>query len=334
MGFIGRLEDMPFADIVQMLSMSRRTGRLTLTEGVSRAWVVFRQGDILAASVGEGGDALGQTLLKRGIIDQEALQAALRVQQSLKPPELLGRVLLDLNLIGAETLAAVITDQVEEVLGELMYWENGSFKFEPMTAHEAMGVEIAGSELVVPTGLRTDYAMLEAVRRRDERDKDQRTVPPKTTRPAGNWAARDAEGPTLAGMADEVTRFSPAQLVGMLMQASREREAAVREGATPPPLLGTLKSIMEEGRTARTPPEIALLVMRCATAVVNRGVLLSLSNGILRGIGQYGLQLPDNRANERVRNIRIPVDQPSIFQGVVAHNVPFRGRLKRCWWND
>ena len=37
MGFMGRLGDMPFEDIVQMLSMSQRTGRLTLTHAMSKA---------------------------------------------------------------------------------------------------------------------------------------------------------------------------------------------------------------------------------------------------------------------------------------------------------
>ena len=91
---------------------------------------------------------------------------------------------------------------------------------------------------------------------------------------------------------------------------------------------------MEEGRWANTVPEVSLLVMRCAAAVVNRGVLLSVIEDSLHGIGQFGLQIADGQANERIRNIRIPVDQQSVFQQVLNKKIPFKGKLKRCWWND
>ena len=339
MGFIGRLEDMSFPDIVQMLSMSRRTGKLTVTEGASRAFVVFRQGDIVAASLGGGRETLGKALLRRELVTESTLGLALEVQKNLLPGRLLGTILLEMSAVDDRVLSQVVREQVEEVLAELVTWENGSFKFDPMALGDAMSAELDGKDLVVPLGLRAEHAMLEAMRKRDERVRDEAAqnpaVPPPPPLRFSSLHRRSVSEPVPAPEAKEqVEGFSPAQLVGLLMQAQREHEATVSENQAPASPIATLKSIMEEGRGARSVSELSLLILRCATAVVNRGLLLAVERGHALGMGQFGLQVPLGRTNQRIKGIRIPLSEPSILADVVGERRGFRGKLQPGRWND
>jgi hypothetical protein len=344
MGFIGRLEDMSFPDIVQMLSMSRRTGKLTLTEGASRAFVIFRQGDIVAASLGRGRETLGCTLVRGGFITESTLNLALDVQKNLLPDRLLGTILVEMNAVDPQRLSEVVREQIEDVLAELVTWENGSFKFEPMALGEAMTAELENKELVVPAGLRAEHAMLEAMRRKDERTRDDvdqpqnqsatPTPPPPPLPFAPPRKRATVEAPLASPSPEAPEVFSPAQLVGLLLQAQREQEESVGSGLGVPSATAVLKSIMEEGRGARSVPELALLIMRCATAVVNRGVLLSIDKGVAHGMGQFGLEVTGARANSRVREIKIPLNEPSVFAEVAQQMRSFRGKLPHCKWND
>ena len=225
MGFIGRLADMPFTDLVQMLSMSKRSGKLTLTEGTLRAALVFRVGDIIAAYREPPVRRLGDTLLRMGLVSESSLSMALNVQHQLSPAPLLGTILVDFGVLSPEALRAVVREQIEEVLAELVSWENGSFKFEPMPLSEALDREIEGRDLVVPDGLRAEQVVLEALRRRDEllhglgEGRPVAPIPfPGRRRPGESAERTSSDG------------FSPAQLVDLLLQAQRRQSGDEREG--------------------------------------------------------------------------------------------------------
>ena len=50
MSLLGRLEDLPLADIIQIVHLSRRTGVLEIVDGAGKHTVLFRQGLIVNAS--------------------------------------------------------------------------------------------------------------------------------------------------------------------------------------------------------------------------------------------------------------------------------------------
>jgi len=60
------------------------------------------------------GKRLGELLVDTGVLDQEKLQQALAEQQQRGKGELLGEVLLSLNLIEEKVLVAAINMQVSE----------------------------------------------------------------------------------------------------------------------------------------------------------------------------------------------------------------------------
>jgi hypothetical protein len=103
--------------------------------------------------------------------------------------------------------------------------------------------------------------------------------------------------------------------------------------------LAELRRLMGEiqVRPAATVGEVALLILRYATRVVNRGALFGVSSEGISGIGQFGIGRGDDQAptvDRRVRQIHIPGDEPSVFSGVIETMSTYHGRLESCPWNN
>jgi hypothetical protein len=80
--------------------------------------------------------------------------------------------------------------------------------------------------------------------------------------------------------------------------------------------------------------ETALLVLRYASEVLNRSVIFLVKKKELIGMGQSGLQFRDEEADERVRNIRIPLSEPSVFADAVNRMECYKGGLDQREWHQ
>jgi hypothetical protein len=103
--------------------------------------------------------------------------------------------------------------------------------------------------------------------------------------------------------------------------------------------LADLRTLMTEIhlRPFASSGEIALLTLRYATQVVNRGVLFGVSEDIVSGIGQFGVGRVDDESpavTHRIRNIQIPTTEQSVFAKVIKRKSSYHGRLERCPWNN
>jgi hypothetical protein len=103
--------------------------------------------------------------------------------------------------------------------------------------------------------------------------------------------------------------------------------------------LAELRKLMTEIqiRPNATLGEIALLILRYATRVVNRGALFGVSSEGISGIGQFGIGRGDDlvpKVDRRVRQIHIPTAEPSVFTDVIERKTTYHGRLDRCPWNN
>ncbi|MGD1149467.1 MAG: DUF4388 domain-containing protein [Thermoanaerobaculaceae bacterium] len=98
------------------------------------------------------------------------------------------------------------------------------------------------------------------------------------------------------------------------------------------PTLASLKSIMTELRSPAFGGEITLWLLRYAGTVVRRRVLFSISKEGIRGMGQAGLDGVEG-TSDRLRRVRIPVDEPSVFKRVVEVKTSFVGRLSDETWD-
>ena len=86
-----------------------------------------------------------------------------------------------------------------------------------------------------------------------------------------------------------------------------------------------LQEIAKENRSPALRGEITLNLMRSAARVVSRGLLLVVRGDEVQGTVNFGLT--DDDRETPVRNIRVPLAEPSVFSDVIDRRETFRGPL-------
>ncbi|MFN3476237.1 MAG: DUF4388 domain-containing protein [Candidatus Methylomirabilales bacterium] len=298
MGLVGRVEDLALPDIFQILSLSKKTGKLTLTRREGTGVIVFKHGQIIYAASDSVRDTLGNILVCQKLITESTLMAALEAQHRSPDGKRLGTILVEMGYLTKETLEKIIRQQIEKVIYEFLTWKSGFFKFELMDVPDGDEVEVDAKDFLLRAGLNAEYLILEGLRKLDEQERERKS------RGAREPGSRDAQAPP-----------PPAPL------PTKQT-------------LSTLKAVLSEIRSPSFTGEITLMIMRYAAEIVNRGVLFVLRKDGIAGMGQFGIELKGASADERVRNIKVPLDQPSVLVEVVERRQTYRGKLEKTFWND
>lgn len=291
MSLVGRLEDLALPDIFQIISLSKKTGTLIVRSRKGTGMVVFKDGQVIQAASDVIRDSLGNILVSQGIIGESALSQAL-AQQKQEPEKPLGMVLVEMGATPPQTVESLIRKQIEEIIYDLLSWEEGFFSFELGEIAPKDKIEIDTQDFLLRSGINTEYLLMEGTRILDEKRKDQ-PRPELGGRPAAPHATH--------------TSYEPA----------REEFRTRIEKEEPRKEIMALKSMFDELRFPTATAEVTLLILRYASEVVNRAVLFMVKKDEVRGLGQFGIELKGVSADQVVRNIRIPLDKPSLFSSVI-----------------
>jgi hypothetical protein len=180
MSFGGRLETLDLSALLQTLSVGAASGRLTLTRLDKHAVLVLRDGRVVYASGGSAGETLAGRLLREKLIGEKDLMAALERQHDGSGFRRLGEVLVAAGLLAEGTLQAVVRGRMEELVGELLAWKSGFFRFEPAGSADAIEVDLG--DFVLPGGLAPQELLMRAVTALDHGDLS-RLPPPEPPPP-------------------------------------------------------------------------------------------------------------------------------------------------------
>jgi hypothetical protein len=303
MSLVGRLEDLALPDIFQIISLSKKTGTLIVRSRKGTGMVVFKDGQVIQAASDIIREPLGNILVSQGMITEAALSEALETQRKdVDKP--LGMILVDKGAIDAQTVEGVVRKQIEEIIYDLLAWEEGFFNFELGEIAPKDKIEIDTQEFLLRHGISAEYLLMEGTRILDEKRKG---MPPKA-------AAAPAAAPPPVHHAS----YEPA----------KEEFRTRIETEAPSKVISTLRSMFDELRFPTATAEVTLLILRYASEVVNRAVLFMVKKDEVRGLGQFGIELKGQSADQVVRNIKVPLDQPSLFLSVVADRRSYLGPLE------
>ncbi len=133
MALEGTLRDFSFADILQLISLQRKTGVLTLRTDENLVTVSFQDGCIVGASTlnQHTEDMIGLILLKRGEVSQAELDGALRRQEETL--QRLGRILIDHHVVPVETVRVALHQQILQIVYRVFRWSDGEYHFSQET---------------------------------------------------------------------------------------------------------------------------------------------------------------------------------------------------------
>ena len=170
MSLVGNLADLGLGEIFQIVSLSRKSGILTLVSRGRQGAVVFRFGQVVRATSSSSRYFLGDELLKRDVIDEECLKNALQVQQASAHKEKLGPILINRFNIPVEKIEEVVREQIERVVYSFFSWDVGTFGLELLDDVETIDdSKIDPLQFMLQQGLNPQFLAMEGSRLIDEK---------------------------------------------------------------------------------------------------------------------------------------------------------------------
>ena len=167
----GPLRELGIHDVFQLLDLSRKTGALRVTSELrhNEGKIYFDSGVVVSAEIRSNPHPLGALLLRTGKIAEADLERARDMQQRQGDKRRLGEILVSLGVITQREVERQIRFQIEEVVFEVMSWNEGYFSF----AEEA--------ESRVPTEVTVripvEALLMEGARRIDEWSRIENRIP-------------------------------------------------------------------------------------------------------------------------------------------------------------
>ncbi|MGB8656376.1 MAG: DUF4388 domain-containing protein [Candidatus Zixiibacteriota bacterium] len=127
-GLTGNLNTVPLSDLFQLISVSGKTGMLSIWKETCKREIYFKQGGIVyATSTGSDDELLGNLLLSRRKILKPDLQKALSLQKLTQ--KRLGTILFEMRVLTQEEMVECLQYQIEEIIYSLFGWSSGEFTF-------------------------------------------------------------------------------------------------------------------------------------------------------------------------------------------------------------
>ncbi|MBK7948658.1 MAG: DUF4388 domain-containing protein [Deltaproteobacteria bacterium] len=161
MSLVGNLEDLSLGDLLQIVSLSQKSGVLVLGSTGGAGQIVFRSGLVHAAGIKGRTPDLRSLLIAAGLLDAarfDAVQAAVGPRTALAPEQLVERAGLD-----PDQVDAAIRKTAEAAIFEMFAWDSGEFSFDARRDGE--------TEEPYPClrgGINAQYLAMEGMRLRDE----------------------------------------------------------------------------------------------------------------------------------------------------------------------
>ena len=163
----GSIEEAGLPDVLQLLSLGRKTGCLTVVDGAMHGEIYLDCGRVSFATIANRRDRLGVMLVKSGRITQEQLNAAAEEQEQGNKRQI-GKILVDSGRIDRRSIERFVRLQVEEAVYFLFTWKQGEFTF---TSHGRP------PQQALLVSLDPESLLLEGARRVDEWSLIQKKIP-------------------------------------------------------------------------------------------------------------------------------------------------------------
>lgn len=157
MSLSGRLKTMDLPEVLQWVTAGHKTGLLSFVRDKTKANVYLQDGLIIASRSNDPTKQLGQFLLFQGKITEPKLQKAFEIH--LQTRRILGKILVEENLVSEEDVRQALAMRAEEVIYDLFLWDDAYFHFSssPYSVDDLILINID-----------IKAVLLEGIRRKDE----------------------------------------------------------------------------------------------------------------------------------------------------------------------
>ena len=161
MSLVGSLEDLSLGDILQIISLSQKSGVLSLQTKGNGGRIVFVDGLVRGASLNDGPADLRGVLVGGGFLADSEFGSA-REHAAAHGCGLAPAVVATTSLSG-ERIDSLCRETVECAVVTMFSWATGDFSFDMHGEFES-----GDPELLLPTGINAEYLAMEGARLHDE----------------------------------------------------------------------------------------------------------------------------------------------------------------------
>jgi hypothetical protein len=162
MSLVGSLEDLGLGEILQIVSLSGKSGVLFIRSPLGEGRIAFDRGAIRGALLGDGPRDLRGLLLAGGTLPEADLEALYGEAQSEGTG--LEEILVARTALDAARIEELRERHVEACVLRMFSWPTGEFSFE---IRDESG-DPAGVDLLLRAGMNAQFLALEGTRLRDE----------------------------------------------------------------------------------------------------------------------------------------------------------------------
>lgn len=165
MSLVGNLEELGLGEILQIVSLSRMTGVLSLRSQGREGAIFFRQGLVVKAASSLFPQSLGEVLIQKGVIDLTILRKALSHQQEEGFRERLGIILVKSFGVPYEAVEEVVREHIEHVVFTLFSWFEGTYEFVASDQIDSVeGTRLDPLQFMLNQGLNSQFLAMEGSR--------------------------------------------------------------------------------------------------------------------------------------------------------------------------
>ncbi len=127
MAVSGNLRTMPFPDLMEWISMGRKTGTLVIKGQRFTKRILFQKGTVSAVTSNNPREHLGYYLVGWGILSEEELEQLLDRQK--EQHVMLGELMVQTGRLDRTHVDHMVRIKTEETIYDLMLWQEGEFFF-------------------------------------------------------------------------------------------------------------------------------------------------------------------------------------------------------------
>ncbi|HDR46907.1 MAG TPA: response regulator [Geoalkalibacter subterraneus] len=168
MSLVGNLEDLGLGDILQIVSLSRKSGVLSLQRKQDEGRIYFSNGQVIKAWSNSGYDNIGDLLSRKGLVTDRLLERALAIQRKSGIRKRIGAILCEHFEIPRDQIEETVREQTERIVYDFFTWDRGTFEFELGEPEELAATNFNPLQFMLEQGLNPQWLALEGTRLKDE----------------------------------------------------------------------------------------------------------------------------------------------------------------------
>jgi len=172
MSLVGRLEDLSLGEILQIVSLSKRSGLLRLEAPGGKASLYIRSGKVIYAASSDEKEGVLNLLAENGLIEPDQLESLKEKLETVPSPQEFRDLLVERTGINHEAFQEVLKTRVEELTYSLFVWEEGTFSFQLIEDENTHPLLSKVASFFLDEGIGAQFLVMEGARRKDEMMRD------------------------------------------------------------------------------------------------------------------------------------------------------------------